>query len=186
MKRFEMDGWVCRGANGAPGVVTRATQAGQLVTSFRVNSPDYGRDRQTTPAYFQMEYWHSGADDPKARLIQEGACLLMSGQVAYDTWQDGQTGQNRSAVKFKVHELGQIFAPGQAAAQPQPRAAQTQGYGQPGYPPQRPQAAPAARCGTRVPPQAPAPAQPAYAPQQAYAAPQQAPVAGVYDDEIPF
>ena len=178
MKRFIIDGYVCGGANGAPGVETRTTNSGSTVISFRVNSATYNRQtQQSTPQYFQCEYWPRKSDW-RPQLIREGALLLMSGDLAVDTWQDKATGQNRSQVKLRVHEIGQISEPRQRGAAPQ-QAYQQAAPQVPAYqrqapahrPPQPPAQAPACR-----PPQAPAP-------QQAY---QQAAPQEVYDEDIPF
>lgn len=191
MKTFTLDGWVCRGQNGAPGVETRTTQGGRCVTKWRMNCPDRTREGVKTPAYFGLEYWHDPGDR-KAALVQDGACLLVSGRLAYEEWTDKATGQKRSEVRLKADEIGLIFPPGQAPQpapqgyaqqpyQPQPPYAPQGGAQQPygyGYAPQPPQAAYAAPA-----PQAQAAA---YAPPAQYAAPAQAQAASVYDDEIPF
>lgn len=179
MKDFTIDGYVTKN------IETRSTTSGQLVTRFSVNSPNYNRDAKTsTPQFFECEYWHSGQQDDKARNIVEGALLLLWGSLAYDSWQDKQTGQNRSKAYLKVREIGvirppkqqyQAEPPQQYRQQPAPQAYQ-----------QAPQPAPYAQ---QQPAQAPMPVQPAYAPQQpaqAAPAPQQAPVYDVYDEDIPF
>lgn len=83
---------------------------------------------------------NSGQNDDKARNIVEGALLLLWGSLAYDSWQDKQTGQNRSKAYLKVREIGVIRPP-------QPKQYQQQGYQQygqqPAYAPQQaPQQAP--------------------------------------------
>lgn len=178
MKDFTLDGYVTKN------VETRSTQSGQLVTRFTVNSPNYNREtKSNTPQFFDCEYWHNGQNDDKARNIVEGALLLLWGSLAYDRWQDKQTGQNCSKAYLKVREIGVIRLP-------QPKQYQQQGYQQyatkPVYAPQQapqpayaPQQAPAAP--QRVA-QAPAPQQPVYAPQQA----QIQPSYDLYDEDIPF
>lgn len=174
MKDFTIDGYVTRN------VETRSTRNGQLVTSFSVNSPNYNREAKTsTPQFFECEYWHSGQGDDKAANIVEGALLLLWGSLAFDSWQDKQTGQNRSKAYLKVKEIG-VIRPPQPRRQPYPQ--------QPAYAPQQaPQPAYA-----QQPAYAPAPApRPAYAPQPApqQPAPQQQPlpsIADVYDEDIPF
>ena len=182
MKDFTIDGYVTKN------VETRSTQSGQLVTRFTVNSPNYNREtRQNTPQFFDCEYWHSGQQDDKARNIVGGALLLLWGSLAYDSWQDKQTGQNRSKAYLKVREIGVIRPP-------QPKQyQQPQGYQQAAYAPQPAQqqyapqqAAPAPRYGSQQVAQAPAPAQRQYAPQAAPQAAQQPPVIDVYDEDIPF
>lgn len=182
MKDFTIDGYVTKN------VETRSTSSGQLVTHFSVNSPNYNRESRTsTPQFFECEYWHNGQQDDKARNIVEGALLLLWGSLAYDSWQDKQTGQNRSKAYLKVREIGVIRPP-------QPRQAQQpQGYQQPTYPSQqhpqqgyRQQAAPAPRYGSQQVAQAPAPAQQQFAPQAAPQAAQQPPIIDVYDEDIPF
>lgn len=174
MKDFTIDGYVTKN------VETRSTQSGQLVTRFSVNSPNYNRDsQQSTPQFFECEYWHSGQNDDKARNIAEGALLLLWGQLAFDSWQDRQTGQSRSKAYLKVREVGVIRSPRQGQRSPQQYAQQpAQAYRQA---PQQP------RYGSQQAAQAPMPAQAAYAPQQAAspaAAPQQA--YDLYDEDIPF
>lgn len=178
MKDFTLDGYVTKN------VETRSTQSGQLVTRFTVNSPNYNREtKPNTPQFFDCEYWHNGQNDDKARNIVEGALLLLWGSLAYDSWQDKQTGRNRSKAYLKVREIGVIRPP-------QPKQHQQQGYQQyatkPVYAPQQapqpayaPQQAPAAP--QRVA-QAPAPQQPVYAPQQAQIQPSH----DLYDEDIPF
>ncbi len=162
MKDVTIDGYVTKN------VETRSTQGGQLVTRFSVNSPSYNRESRTSaPQFFECEYWHSGQNDDKARNIVEGALLLLWGSLAYDSWQDRQTGQNRSKAYIKVREIGVIRPP-------QPKQNQAQGYRQACYAPQQ---VPASRYGS----QQPAPVQ-----QQAAYAPQQAAQQYLYDEDIPF
>lgn len=180
MKDFTIDGYVTKN------VETRSTASGQLVTRFSVNSPNFNRDtRQNTPQFFDCEYWHNGQSDDKARNIVEGALLLLWGSLAYDSWQDKQTGQNRSKTYLKVREIGVIRPPQQRQYQPAP-----QQYAQPAPAPQARQQAPQQpRYAAQQPAPAPMPAQPAYAPQQpaqVAQAPQQAPAYDVYDEDIPF
>ena len=177
MKDFTIDGYVTKN------IETRSTNSGQLVTRFSINSPNYNREsRQSTPQFFECEYWHNSQNDDKARNIVEGALLLLWGTLAYDSWQDKQTGQNRSKAYLKVREIGVIRPP-------QPKQYQQQGYQQADYAPQPAQqqyapqqAAPAPRYGSQQVAQAPSPAQQQYAPQ----ASQQPPVIDVYDEDIPF
>lgn len=190
MKDFTIDGYVTKN------VEVRSTGSGQLVTRFSVNSPNYNREtRQSAPQFFECEYWHSGPQDDKAANIVEGALLLLWGQLAFDQWQDRQTGQNRSKSYLKVREVGVIRPP-------QPRQYQQGAYAQQaGYPPQAacaPQQAYAqqrgyargqAPAGAQRVAQAPAPARPPYAPQPQPAPepPQgQQPTTDLYDEDIPF
>lgn len=181
MKDFTIDGFV------AQNVETKATQSGRMVTKFSVNSPDYDRKTQErTPQYFDCEFWHDQGD-PKAAMIQEGALLLVWGQLHQDKWTDRNTGQNRSKVVLRAREVAQIRAPqpGRQQGRPQqPAAYAPQAYPQPAPMPQAyPQAAPMPQGYAQPAPQqyAPQPAQ--YAPQPA---PAQAPVVEIYDEDIPF
>lgn len=165
MKEFTMDGFVTKG------VEVRGTNSGRMVTKFSLNSPTYNRETNTnTPQFFDCEYWWNGNSDYKARNIVEGALLLIRGQLAQDTWQDRNTGQNRSKVTLKVREIG-VIRSAQPKAQPAPQ--------------QAPQIA------TATPQQAVA-APPMATPQQMtmqQPAPQQAPQvvdASIYDVDIPF
>lgn len=179
MKDFTIDGFV------AQNVETKATQSGRMVTKFSVNSPDYDRKTQErTPQYFDCEFWHDQGD-PKAAMIQEGALLLVWGQLHQDKWTDRNTGQNRSKVVLRAREVAQIRAPqpGRQQGRPQQPAAYApqaypqaapmpQGYTQPAQYPQQPAAyAPAQQAAPQAAPQ-PAPAQ--------------APVVELYDEDIPF
>ena len=179
MKDFTIDGFV------AQNVETKATQSGRMVTKFSVNSPDYDRKTQErTPQYFDCEFWHDQGD-PKAAMIQEGALLLVWGQLHQDKWTDRNTGQNRSKVVLRAREVAQIRAPqpGRQQGRPQQPAAYApqaypqaapmpQGYTQPAQYPQQPAAyAPAQQAAPQAAPQ-PAPAQ--------------APVVEIYDEDIPF
>lgn len=119
MKDFTIDGFV------AQNVETKATQSGRMVTKFSVNSPDYDRKTQErTPQYFDCEFWHDQGD-PKAAMIQEGALLLVWGQLHQDKWTDRNTGQNRSKVVLRAREVAQIRAPqpGRQQGRPQQPAA---------------------------------------------------------------
>lgn len=183
MKDFTIDGFV------AQNVENKATQSGRMVTKFSVNSPDYDRKTQErTPQYFDCEFWHDQGD-PKAAMIQEGALLLVWGQLHQDKWTDRNTGQNRSKIVLRAREVAQIRAPqpGRQQARPQQPAYAPQGYPQPAPQQYAPQPAPM--------PQGCAPAQ--YAPQPAAYAPApqpapqpvqtaQAPVVEIYDEDIPF
>ena len=179
MKDFTIDGFV------AQNVETKATQSGRMVTKFSVNSPDYDRKTQERrPQYFDCEFWHDQGD-PKAAMIQEGALLLVWGQLHQDKWTDRNTGQNRSKVVLRAREVAQIRAPqpGRQQGRPQQPAAYApqaypqaapmpQGYTQPAQYPQQPAAyAPAQQAAPQAAPQ-PAPAQ--------------APVVEIYDEDIPF
>lgn len=180
MKDFTIDGYVTKN------VEVRATTSGQLVTRFSVNSPSYNRETgQSTPQFFECEYWHSGQQDDKARNIVEGALLLLWGSLAYDSWQDKQTGRNRSKAYLKVREVG-VIRPPQPKQHHQPR-----GYRQAAYAPQpqqqyapQPQQPAAPRYGSQQVAQAPAQQQ--YAPQPSPQAAQQPPAVDLYDEDIPF
>lgn len=190
MKDFTIDGFVTQN------VETKATQSGRMVTKFSVNSPDYDRKTQErTPQYFDVEFWHDQGD-PKAAMIQEGALLLVWGQLHQDKWTDRATGQNRSKVVLRARELAQIRAPqpGRQQARPQqPAAYAPQGYPQPAAQQYAPQPAPTPQGYPQPAPQQYAPQPAAYAPAPQAApqaapqpAPAQAPVVEIYDEDIPF
>ena len=177
MKDFTIDGFVTRN------VEVRQTPSGQLVTKFSVNSPSYSREtQQSTPQFFDCEYWHSGPQDYKAENIAEGALLLLWGSLSYDSWTDQQSGQKRSRVTLKVRELGVIRPP-------QPRAPRQDA--QPAYAPAPAQQAYAPAPQPYAPPEAPqtpapSPARPAPVRQAPAPQPQYPPVEGLYDEDIPF
>lgn len=168
MKDFTIDGFVTRN------VEVRQTPSGQLVTKFSVNSPSYSREtQQSTPQFFDCEYWHGGPQDYKAENIAEGALLLLWGSLSYDSWTDQQSGQKRSRVTLKVREIGVIRPPQPRA----PRQDAQQAYA----PAPQPYAPPAAPQTPAPSPARPAPMRQAPAPQ-----PQYPPVEGLYDEDIPF
>ena len=176
MKEFTMDGFVTKG------VEVRGTNSGRMVTKFSLNSPTYNRETNSnTPQFFDCEYSWNGQSDYKARNIVEGALLLIRGQLAQDTWQDRNTGQNRSKVTLKVREIG-VIRTAQPKAQPAPQQA-------PQMATATPQQAVQPAAGA---PQPPVAAPPMAAPQQMtmqQPAPHQAPQvvdASIYDVDIPF
>ena len=171
MKDFTIDGFV------AQNVETKATQSGRMVTKFSVNSPDYDRKTQErTPQYFDCEFWHDQGD-PKAAMIQEGALLLVWGQLlrAREVAQirAPQPGRQQGRPQQPVAYAPQAYPQPAPMPQAYPQAApMPQGYAQPAQYPQQPAA------------YAPAPqAAPQAAPQPA---PAQAPVVEIYDEDIPF
>lgn len=176
MKDFTIDGFVTRN------VEVRQTPSGQLVTKFSVNAPSYSREtQQSTPQFFDCEYWHSGSQDYKAANIAEGALLLLWGSLSFDSWTDQQSGQKRSRVTLKVRELGVIRPPQpRAPRQDAPQPAYTSAS-QPYAPAPQPYAPAAAPQAPALSPARPAPARQAPAPQ-----PQYPPVEGLYDEDIPF
>ena len=186
MKDFTIDGFVTRN------VEVRQMPSGQLVTKFSVNAPSYSREtQQSTPQFFDCEYWHGGPQDYKAANIAEGALLLLWGSLSYDSWTDQQSGQKRSRVTLKVRELGVIrppqpraprqdaqqgaYAPQQRAYAPAPAQQAYAPAPQPAYAPSAPPQAPA-----------PSPARPAPVRQAPEPQPQYPPVDGLYDEDIPF
>ena len=174
MKEFTMDGFVTKG------VEVRGTNSGRMVTKFSLNSPTYNRETNSnTPQFFDCEYWWNGNSDYKARNIVEGALLLIRGQLAQDTWQDRNTGQNHSKVTLKVREIG-VIRTAQPKVQPAPQQA-----------PQMAAAVPQQAVQPATPQQAVS-APPMAAPQQMamqQPAPQQTAQvvdASIYDVDIPF
>lgn len=168
MKEFTMDGFVTKG------VEVRGTNSGRMVTKFSLNSPTYNRETNSnTPQFFDCEYWWNGNSDYKARNIVEGALLLIRGQLAQDTWQDRNTGQNRSKVTLKVREIG-VIRTAQPKAQPAPQQAVQPAAGAPQPPVAAPQMAAAPQQMTMQTMQP--------APQRAA----QVVDASIYDVDIPF
>jgi single-strand DNA-binding protein len=162
----------------------RATQTGTPVLKFGVAVNDRTKDPLgqwvDRPNFVDCVMFGNRAQAVQ-RFLSKGSKVSLEGKLRYSSWQDKQTGQNRSKIEVVVDEVEFMTARDQGqqdqgraqAPQQAPQYAQAPQYQQDPQAPMAPQQAP----------------QYAQAPQyqqdpQAPMAPQAAPA--VYDQDIPF
>lgn len=192
----------------------RQTQGGTTVISFGVAVNDRRQNPQTgqwedVPNYVDCVLFDkNGTRQWIANALRKGFKVFVAGSLRYSSWQDRDTGKNRSKLEVVVRDIDANWpkkeqAPHGYAPQQPPQGYQQQGYPQQGYqqapqgyqqqPYGQPVSAPQApQSATYQQPQQYTPQQP---PQQPAAPPQQAPqqmqmqpqpVTDVYDEDIPF
>lgn len=86
----------------------RTTTSGQNVTSFslavnRVYNNAQG-ERQEETSFINCTAWGRTAETI-AKYVSKGRQLLVSGRLQQRTWQDKDTGKNRSAIDVVVEEF---------------------------------------------------------------------------------
>lgn len=86
----------------------RSTTSGSSVTSFslaisRTWNNAQG-ERQEETSFIDCEAWGK-TGETIARYVQKGRQLLVSGRLRQDTWQDKDTGKNRSSIRVVVEEF---------------------------------------------------------------------------------
>ena len=143
----------------------RATQAGTSILALGVAVDDRRKDQRTgewedVPNFVDCTLFGRRAE-ALASYLTKGTKVAIEGRLHYSSWQDRQTGQNRSRLDVTVDEIE--FMSARNAPQP---------VSQPTPQPMSPQPAYAAQTA----------AQPAYAQQQMGGMPQPA----YSDDDIPF
>lgn len=86
----------------------RATSNGSSVASFSLavtrNWNNAQGERQEETSFIDCEAW-GRAGENIAKYVQKGRQLLVSGRLRQDTWQDKDTGKNRSALRVVVEEF---------------------------------------------------------------------------------
>lgn len=173
----------------------RMTPGGTQVLNFGVAVNDRAKNQQTgewedRPNFIDCVLFGNRAD-ALSRILRKGIKVSVSGSLRWSQWE--RDGQKRSKVEVVADEVVLMQAQQDGRQQP---AHPPQAYvSQPAYQQPAPQAYQQPQPAPQPAPQAPRAPQPAYkqpAPQQAPQAPQpvqpnhQAPVADVYDEEIPF
>lgn len=172
----------------------RMTQSGTPVLSFGVACNRSVKNQQTgewedRPDYIDCVMFGNRAQGI-AQYMTKGTFVVVHGRLAYSSWQDKETGKNRSKIEVAASEVNfhsnqqQGYQQPQQAYQqptyPQQPAYPQQGYQQPAQayqqPVQQPQAMPAQ----------PAPVVQQPAPQMPQQPMQQPPAADMYDEDIPF
>ncbi len=90
---------------------TRTTPNGQSVTSFSlaVNRTwnDAQGNRQEETSFINCTAWGQRGETI-AKYVQKGRQLLVSGRLQQRTWQDKETGKNRSTIDVIVEEFSFI------------------------------------------------------------------------------
>ena len=129
-----------------------------------------------------------------AQYMTKGTFVVVHGRLAYSSWQDKETGKNRSKIEVAASEVN--FHSNQQQGYQQPMQQPQQAYQQPTYPqqpayPQQGYQQPAQAYQQPVQQPQAMPAQPAPVVQQpAHQMPQQPmqqpPAADMYDEDIPF
>ena len=197
----------------------RYTQSGMAILSIGVAVNDEKKNPNTGqyeefPNFIDCTMFGNRAEGV-SRYLHKGTKVSIEGKLRYSSWNDKETGKNRSKLEVLIDNI--VFFNQQQGAQQNGYQQQVQQppmqqgyyaaptaqqyalqYAQPMQQPmQQPQyAQPAQQAPTQPmqaqqkPQQAPQPAQPQYAPQPAPAQPQQ-PMqqpqqASIYDEDIPF
>ena len=190
----------------------RRTQGGMAILTIGVACNDSRKNQQTGEwediANFIDCTMFGNRAESIANYLRKGTKVLIEGKLRYSSWQDKDTGKNRSKLEVLIDEIEFINTQGQQNGQRQGYQ-QPQQYAQPA--PQQYAQQPPMQQGYYAPPtaQPQQPMQPQYAqpaPQQ-YQQPQTAPQAApqpaqaaqmppaqqqmdydtsVYDDDIPF
>ena len=87
---------------------TRTTPNGQNVTSFSlaINRTwnNANGERQEETSFINCTAW-GRTGETIAKYVQKGRQLLVSGRLQQRTWQDKDTGKNRSAIDVIVEEF---------------------------------------------------------------------------------
>lgn len=87
---------------------TRTTPNGQNVTSFSlaINRTwnNTNGERQEETSFINCTAW-GRTGETIAKYVQKGRQLLVSGRLQQRTWQDKDTGKNRSAIDVVVEEF---------------------------------------------------------------------------------
>lgn len=176
----------------------RMTQSGTPVLSFGVACNRSVKNQQTgewedRPDYIDCVMFGNRAQGI-AQYMTKGTFVVVHGRLAYSSWQDKETGKNRSKIEVAASEVN--FHSNQQQGYQQPMQQPQQAYQQPTYPqqpayPQQGYQQPAQAYQQPVQQPQAMPAQPAPVVQQP--APQmpqhpmhQPPAADMYDEDIPF
>ena len=120
----------------------RALASGTQLSEFgiacnRRYRSQQGEDREDT-CFVDCEAWGNVADQAN-RTLTKGACVYVEGRLRMDSWQDKNTGQNRTRLKVVVETLQPIDRNAQMVPMgfnPQggyPQAPMGGGYPQQGY-----------------------------------------------------
>lgn len=86
----------------------RSTTSGSSVASFALaitrNWNNAQGERQEETSFIDCEAW-GRTGETIAKYVQKGRQLLVSGRLRQDTWQDKDTGKNRSTLRVVVEEF---------------------------------------------------------------------------------
>lgn len=100
----------------------RSTTSGSSVASFALaitrNWNNAQGERQEETSFIDCEAW-GRTGETIAKYVQKGRQLLVSGRLRQDTWQDKDTGKNRSTLRVVVEEFSFVSDGNRGGAAPQ-------------------------------------------------------------------
>lgn len=106
---------------------TKQTPNGNLVTKFSLAVNRKSGEQQET-LYIDVECWNKTAD-LVGQYLHKGSSAAVIGRLKMDSWQDNQTGQNRTKILIVADRVE--FGPPQGQQQQGGYQNQQQGYQQP-------------------------------------------------------
>jgi single-strand DNA-binding protein len=117
----------------------RFTNSGTAVINFSIAVNEAVKQSDgswgDSPNFFDVQYWGKQAESIN-QYLTKGRQISLQGKLKHQTWQDQQTGQNRSKVLINAFIIQLLANPNGNQQNPQ---AQTQNYSQ-GYPSPMPSA----------------------------------------------
>ena len=100
----------------------RSTTSGSSVASFALaitrNWNNAQGERQEETSFIDCEAW-GRTGETIAKYVQKGRQLLVSGRLRQDTWQDKDTGKNRSTLRVVVEEFSFVSDGNRGGSVPQ-------------------------------------------------------------------
>lgn len=100
----------------------RSTTSGSSVASFALaitrNWNNAQGERQEETSFIDCEAW-GRTGETIAKYVQKGRQLLVSGRLRQDTWQDKDTGKNRSTLRVVVEEFSFVSDGNRGGSAPQ-------------------------------------------------------------------
>lgn len=100
----------------------RSTTSGSSLASFALaitrNWNNAQGERQEETSFIDCEAW-GRTGETIAKYVQKGRQLLVSGRLRQDTWQDKDTGKNRSTLRVVVEEFSFVSDGNRGGSAPQ-------------------------------------------------------------------
>ena len=101
----------------------RTTTSGQSVANFTIAVSrvwkDKSGERQEDTAFVDCEAWGSFGE-MLSKYFSKGNPILVSGRLCQDTWEDKDTGKNRSTLRVVVEDFSFVGNKGEASASSKP------------------------------------------------------------------
>lgn len=98
----------------------RRTNKGISVTDLTLALNRYWNDengqRQTETSFVDVTVWGKAADNA-VKYLEKGRSVLIEGRLQTDTWQDKDTGKNRSQLKVTAEMVQYIGGAGNSSQQ---------------------------------------------------------------------